>query len=154
MFLHRRHASQQRIERLQRRHFSRQVSVRQRRRASASSSEAKSPRAEAARAVPASFIALPRVMAPLSRSMASWSSEVSTRWSLLLKPKTNPPNVLFPFQSVIRMGEQDGLMQKAGAPRRMLMVKFAERPQREVQLRRISLPRTAMNRGKKEGRSL
>jgi hypothetical protein len=98
MFLHRRHASQQRIERLQRRHFSRQVSVRQRRRASASSSEAKSPSTEAARAAPASLIALPRVMAPLSRSMASWSIEVSTRWSLLMKAKTNPPYAHFPFQ--------------------------------------------------------
>ena len=126
MFLHRRHASQQRIERLQRRHFSRQLSVRQRRRASASSSEAKIPSAEAARAVPDNFMALPRVMAPLSRSMASWSSEVATCWSLLIEAKTYPPYAVFPFQCVIRIGEKDGLLQIAGAPRRMLMAKFAE----------------------------
>jgi hypothetical protein len=108
MFLHRRHASQQRIERLQRRHFSRQLSVRQRRRASASSWEAKIPSAEAARAAPASFMALPRVMAPLSRSTASWSSEAATCWSLLMKATMYPPYAPFPVQSVIRMGEQDG----------------------------------------------
>ena len=75
MPLHRRHARQHRPERVQRRHFSLQLSVRQRCRASASSSDAKIPSAEAARAAPVSFIALPRVMASLSRAIASSSKE-------------------------------------------------------------------------------
>src|SRR5829696_954852 len=80
MFLHRRHASQHRIERLQRRHFSRQLSVRQRRRASASSSEEKIPSAEAAMAAPVSFIALPRVIAPVCRPVARSSNNSSPRF--------------------------------------------------------------------------
>jgi hypothetical protein len=90
MPLHRRHARQHRPERLQRRHFSLQLSVRQRRRASASSSDAKIPSAEAARAAPVSCIALPRVMASLSRAIASSSKEAAPPWSLLVS-NANPP---------------------------------------------------------------
>jgi hypothetical protein len=39
-------------------------------------------------------MALPREMAPRSRSMASWSSEVATCWSLLIEAKTYPPYTL------------------------------------------------------------
>ena len=88
MPLHRRHPPQHRPERLQRRHFSRQLSVRQRRRASAS--EAKIPSAEAARAAPVSFIALPRVMASLCRAIASSSKEAAPACSLLVS-NANPP---------------------------------------------------------------
>ena len=90
IMLHRRHARQHRPERLQRRHFSRQLSVRQRRRASASSSDAKIPSAEAARAAPVSFKALPRVMASLSRAIASSSKEAAPPWSLLVS-NADPP---------------------------------------------------------------
>jgi hypothetical protein len=90
MPLHRRHARQHRPERLQRRHFSRQLSVRQRRRASASSSDAKIPSAEAARAAPVSFMALPRVMASLPRAIASSSKDAAPPWSVLVS-NANPP---------------------------------------------------------------
>jgi hypothetical protein len=72
-------------------------------------------------------MALPRVMAPLSRSIASWSSKVGPCWSLLIEAKTYPPYTLFPFQRVIRIGRKDGLLQKAESPRRMLKPKFVER---------------------------
>src|SRR5215207_9962035 len=90
IMLHRRHARQHRPERLQRRHFSRQLSARQRRRASASSSDAKIPSAEAAMAAPVSFIAMPRVMASLCRAIASSSKEAAPPWSLLVS-NANPP---------------------------------------------------------------
>src|SRR5215212_3798235 len=100
IMLHRRHARQHRPERLQRRHFSRQLSARQRRRASASSSDAKIPSTEAAMAAPVSFIALPRVMASLPRAIASSSKDAAPPWSLFVS-NANPPSLLLSFPKLI-----------------------------------------------------